>query len=275
MSLELDLLLEPVSEVLELTVEVPLPLDELETLDVNALRFSPEPLRLREENGQRYAVFHFSRLNEPRCVRLELDARFYALQLEGLQRRARRGHVPRPLPASDRERFLAPEPGVESTSPRIVRLAAEIEGVDRIERLSSALQLVVDALDYVGPGNDDLGAERTLAAGGGDCLEFSDVLAAILRADGIPARVVSGTHFPGLEGAVLHVWVQAWSEEYGWVAVDPAAVESGHDGFGTTIGFYLPQRSVRRGDEDGPWLYRWRALHGEFSVAVSGKVRPR
>jgi transglutaminase-like putative cysteine protease len=56
--------------------------------------------------------------------------------------------------------------------------------------------------------------------------DYADVFVALSRYAGIPARVVAGYVFPySVEEASLgmfHVWPQYWSEEIGWVSVDPA-----------------------------------------------------
>ncbi|MGP1272774.1 MAG: transglutaminase-like domain-containing protein [Phycisphaerales bacterium] len=63
----------------------------------------------------------------------------------------------------------------------------------------------------------------------GDCTEHAVLLAALLRADGIPSRVVSGliyaTDFIGAEDIFgYHMWTQAWVENgdgvKGWVDLD-------------------------------------------------------
>ncbi|MBD3392079.1 MAG: hypothetical protein GF418_08380 [Chitinivibrionales bacterium] len=64
-------------------------------------------------------------------------------------------------------------------------------------------------------------ALETLNAGFGDCGEHAVLLAALLRASGIPARVVYGLVFVGPQrGYMYHAWVQARGEK--WVGADPA-----------------------------------------------------
>jgi len=85
----------------------------------------------------------------------------------------------------------------------------------------------------------------------GYCQYFADAMGALLRADGIPARLVSG-YGPGSvddsnsrPGATLHqvttsdahVWVEAYFPGFGWVAFEP-----------TPDGFYEP---IARGADPG------------------------
>ena len=66
-----------------------------------------------------------------------------------------------------------------------------------------------------------LSASEILRQGTGDCTEYSRALTAVLRADGIPAREVSGMAYAGDEfGFAFHAWVEAYINGR-WVAFDP------------------------------------------------------
>lgn len=92
---------------------------------------------------------------------------------------------------------------------------------------------------YLLPG--ERGAARNLdefvsGAGGGHCEYFATALAIMLRVSGIPCRVVTGFRVSEwddeenvfvVRDAHAHAWVEVWSREAGWRAVDatPAADE--------------------------------------------------
>lgn len=61
----------------------------------------------------------------------------------------------------------------------------------------------------------------------GDCSEASILTAALLRAAGIPARVMLGYASPGQGVWIGHAWVEAWlgGADGGWVGVDAALRE--------------------------------------------------
>jgi transglutaminase-like putative cysteine protease len=69
------------------------------------------------------------------------------------------------------------------------------------------------------------GAAEAFAAGEGVCQDFVHIFIAAARGLGIPARYVSG-HLFRRDGAQLqeaaHAWAEAWVEDLGWVAFDPA-----------------------------------------------------
>lgn len=60
-------------------------------------------------------------------------------------------------------------------------------------------------------------------------LEFADLFVALARAAGIPARVVVGVDRstlsmlkPGANSTTLHAWAEYYTEDKGWIPVDPA-----------------------------------------------------
>ena len=62
-----------------------------------------------------------------------------------------------------------------------------------------------------------------LKAGGGVCQDFTHVMLALLRLDGIPCRYVSGyLHVDSpKEPAQSHAWIEFHSPTHGWVPFDP------------------------------------------------------
>jgi transglutaminase-like putative cysteine protease len=83
------------------------------------------------------------------------------------------------------------------------------------------------------------------------CMEYSDLMIALLRAQGVPARAVVGfgNDPTGSEnniraGELLkqeigHQWVQVWIPEYGWYSVDPTWGESGRTYLGANLDHIL------------------------------------
>jgi transglutaminase-like putative cysteine protease len=66
-------------------------------------------------------------------------------------------------------------------------------------------------------------AVETLKAGYGDCGEHAVLLAAILRAAGIPARVILGLlYYTPKKAFVGHAWVAAYAGAGTWIFCDPA-----------------------------------------------------
>ncbi|MCE7029130.1 transglutaminase family protein [Jiella avicenniae] len=98
------------------------------------------------------------------------------------------------------------------------------------------------------PGSTSVGTSVTEAftERRGVCQDFSHVMIAGLRANGIPARYVSGflrteppEGQPRLEGAdAMHAWVEAWlGNDIGWVGFDPTnGILAGDDHIVVAVG---------------------------------------
>lgn len=76
-------------------------------------------------------------------------------------------------------------------------------------------------------------ASRTLAEGEGSCRDLAVLFAAACRAEGIPARFVSGyeTAAAGGEHAYMHAWAEVFIPNGGWRGYDPSrglAVSTAH-----------------------------------------------
>ncbi len=129
------------------------------------------------------------------------------------------------------------EPALDRTgvTPRIQELARSLAGdgssVERARRLEMRLQKDYEyALEFPA-GTDGSPIETFLfEARRGHCEYFASALVLLLRAEGIPARLVTG--FYGAEQSWwekswvvrqsgAHAWVEAWTPESGWVTLDP------------------------------------------------------
>ena len=72
--------------------------------------------------------------------------------------------------------------------------------------------------------NERIGAKAALLGGPSVCMEYADLMIALLRAQGIPSRAAIG--YANLreevtQEQVRHQWVQIWIPDYGWLSVDP------------------------------------------------------
>ncbi|MCR9248399.1 MAG: transglutaminase-like domain-containing protein [bacterium] len=108
---------------------------------------------------------------------------------------------------------------VEARAPAIQTLAAKSRSRSGESDLSSLLGAVHEALRPASTG-PRLGAKEALAVGYGDCAEHADLLVALCRASGVPARSVSGLASPWGEGP-QHAWVEVKTSDERWKVVDP------------------------------------------------------
>lgn len=124
------------------------------------------------------------------------------------------------------DEFIQPELHIESANPQIVDLAVKLSLGKR-----TACQQVRAFYDYIGnnlvysPNNENWGAQAALGLMGADCTEYAVLLAALSRAQGIPARYFEGLVYLGEESEatarVEHAWVDVYLPGIGWVSIDP------------------------------------------------------
>ncbi len=84
--------------------------------------------------------------------------------------------------------------------------------------------------------NERIGAKAALEGGASVCMEYADLMIALLRAQGIPSRAALGyaNITETQEAQVRHQWVQVWIPDYGWYSVDPT-LESNNMRLGQSI----------------------------------------
>jgi len=122
-------------------------------------------------------------------------------------------------------RYLEPTTTMQSNHHDITSLAKQLE-----KKTKKGCSRIAYFTDYVSEKirNKNTAtfssALETLRAGFGDCGEHAVLLAALLRASGIPARIVLGlVYLPSEKAYFYHAWVMQYSN--GWIFADPALGE--------------------------------------------------
>ena len=118
----------------------------------------------------------------------------------------------------------------------------------------------------------------------GFCEHYASAFAFLMRAAGVPARIVTGYQGGSLNPvgdyiivrqADAHAWVEVWLDDQGWVRVDPTAVVSPQRldaGLAAAVPAEDPVPLLAR--EDVVWLrqalYRWDAVANAWNQWVLG-----
>jgi transglutaminase-like putative cysteine protease len=131
--------------------------------------------------------------------------------------------------------YLKPTEQVQSNNPRIRELASQLTSNVKTEfdAVQRVIAWIVDHVHYVTP-PAKYDAVYSLESGKGNCQNFSHLTAALLRAVGIPVRIINGVTFNQpfdiawqkgtltfKMGQGRHSWVEVWFPELGWVPFDP------------------------------------------------------
>jgi len=170
-----------------------------------------------DEYGNHYAEFDLKDLDPQTSVQITIE---YEVKVQGL------AYDPGDCQGDMPDEYKQPELHIESNNPQIVSLAAEIASPNL-----SPCQQVRRFYDYLGDNliytynGEDWGAQAALGEMGADCTEYSSLLIALSRANGVPARYVEGLLYldstTSAEARTEHAWVEVYFPGVGWVPVDP------------------------------------------------------
>ncbi|MGA2974465.1 MAG: transglutaminase domain-containing protein [Spirochaetia bacterium] len=120
------------------------------------------------------------------------------------------------------KKFTAPDLLAPSVSPDIIKAAATAVGAEKNPWLKARriYDWLLGQLTYSKDAGDIAAALKTKR---GDAFVFSSLYCALLRASGIPARMVSGYLVrDSAQPAQRHFWDEFYVGTLGWVPVDPA-----------------------------------------------------
>lgn len=130
---------------------------------------------------------------------------------------------------SAQEYWEVQAPEIQQTAEELMRDTTNVYDI-----LLNNYRFVTENVDYdtlkVELLNERKGALSTLKGGSSVCMEYSDLLLTLLRAQGIPTRAAFGYGFdPRSQDAQQegHQWVEAYLPNVGWVAVDPTWGDTG------------------------------------------------
>ncbi len=180
---------------------------------------SPSGYEVVEDGyGNQYARCEFYGVGAGESAQVELTYQVRAYELSyGLS----------PCQGETLNTFLDAEANVEADDPSIEALADQLsEGQDNpCQTLRVLYDYVGDNMTYSSYQASDHGAKWALDQRSGDCTEFADLLLALSRAAGIPARFLEGvTYREGTRselGQIKHDWLEAYLPGVGWVPLDP------------------------------------------------------
>jgi transglutaminase-like putative cysteine protease len=200
----------------ELKFIAPIPRTTPGRQEILDIKYSPEPARVFDKDGTKYAEFIFRK--PPNELRLEMNIKATLFRFDLVAAKKRQGQPVENL--ADPNTFLKSEKYIEGDSPRIQQAAKAITTTPNQTALVNAIyEYVTDNVSYLIQ-KQELGALQTLEKRQGACTEYSDLFVALCRAKGIPARVVKGyvsepVYLP------QHAWAEVYLNEYGWVPFDP------------------------------------------------------
>ncbi len=185
---------------------------------VLSMEISPADYELTiDEYGNLYAEFDFSRHPAGKTKTVDIEYRVAVNELS-YDLSVCEGELP--------DDFIQPELHIESANPQIMALASELSrGKETTcQQVRAFYDYIGDTLVYTYNGKN-WGAQATLGTMGADCTEYTSLLVALSRSQGIPARYFEGLLFLDKETEAMarieHAWPDVYMPGVGWVAMDP------------------------------------------------------
>jgi hypothetical protein len=141
------------------------------------------------------------------------------------------GNCKRNVPFTDDslQSYLKAEQLIQADDPRIIEKASMIVGAET-DAYSIACLINNWVFKNIGKqfSPDISNALQTLNYGKGDCGEHSALAVALLRAAGIPSRIITGLAYSAdNQGFAFHAWVEVFVG--GWIQMDPTWGETNAD----------------------------------------------
>jgi len=178
--------------------------------------YSPQPSKIFNRNGSRYAEFVFRKPKKRFRVTVKIKAELSRYDLSTARRKGRQDNDK----DLNLEPFLKHEKRIEKDDDQIRKIANAIKAQTKIDTVRQAYMYVLDNMEYGGFKEKDLGALDALKNKKGDCSEYTALFVALCRADDIPARVVYG-YTSDYKDTPKHAWAEVYLKKYGWVPFDP------------------------------------------------------
>lgn len=192
----------------------------------------------------------------------------YATRVVTIDAQLSLGDAPLPTPATPAELrvFTQPERFVESDDPQLQQLARTLKAATATETAQRAYHFVRQSLARTGFTPEDRGARRALAEKAGDCTEHAYLLAALLRANGIPARVLGG-YLIGESGLLKAEDFHNWTEFYADGAWQLADAHQGN--FRRNASRYVATRVTAPSDASVRAPHRYTAAGSGLQVTMN------
>jgi transglutaminase-like putative cysteine protease len=205
---------------------------KIQDLNINV---DPKPYRLDRETdrfGNQWAIATWQELSVSPKVTITFEVSIGSeLKAENSTAGFPLSNIPEPEKV-----FLKSSKEVQADNPEIVRLARTLtkDAVTEYEAVTRILNYVADHVKYTyNPPQYD--ALYTLKTGTGNCQNFAHFSMALLRAAGIPSRIVGGItlkepwKIPLNEKDYLvqsmgqggHAWIEIYFPDLGWLSYDP------------------------------------------------------
>ncbi|MHB1377112.1 MAG: transglutaminase-like domain-containing protein [Candidatus Humimicrobiaceae bacterium] len=178
--------------------------------------YSIKPERIFNDGPNSYAEFNIN--NPPTSFEINIMDEIILSQY-GLDTAINAGN--KDFDVGDLDKYSKAEKYIESDDEDIKNIARSFKGEDVYALVQTIYNYVMDNMEWIVYVPEDVGAKAALIEKKGDCTSYSDLFIALLRAYGIPARMIEGYTINAADLSIGHNWVEVYFNDTGWVPFDP------------------------------------------------------
>ncbi len=217
------------------------------------LHIHPEPTRRYVERGTPMAEWVFAPATPMQVIEIEATLELLPFDLATSQRTGQR------VPPGEIALYRGSEQYIETSDPKVSEELAKVPliGATPVEAARRLYQHVTRLMDYGGYASEGAGALGALEARRGDCTDYADLLVALARAHGLPARHISGFVTTAGQQTPKHSWVEILVGEHGWIPLDPLWGDQGRASFERRPNVYIQMYANRNEPFANFWRYWW------------------
>lgn len=234
-------LLFPLNKLARTKIKVSIPLDWASELYIDSTQPKPDAFEFGPEWAQNQYLTFLVPADSKQSIQIKGSILIYALNIDQLTSIKEAYETISMDEIRTYNLYVKPTLLIESDDPKIIAAAKEIRG-DKTKLkdiIDATYDFVVDRIDYdylaidlqkEGQYFEPQSAVETLEKGSGVCIDYSRLLIALLRAQGIPARMVLGAvNIPGYDATEMpmHAWVQFFIPGEAFIDIDPTWGEDG------------------------------------------------
>ncbi len=255
------LYVDSMTERMRLVVRIPNNLEGRQV--VRSQSFSVPPHSVYTVGSDRFAEF---RLTRPIPEKIEIRSLLGISRNDYTSRpKGKKHRVPDP---DDLDEYLVSEPFIDTDHPDIRNLARKLKGEDRLKTVKNIHSYLSRNIRWGEYRKKAQGSVQTLRSKEADCKDFSYLMVALCRANGIPARTVYGVVVTP-NWNPRHQWVEVYFQNTGWTAVEPTPGNGGT--FGIMANRYIYLYSGEKETQES-YYYFYYSYRGSRPVVRSSYV---
>lgn len=241
-----------------------LPIDIKHKQSIIEINLNPKADAIYFDSGVMHAKWNISDFEEGDSIKVNIVMAINKYDLETTIKNPSTVQT-----AIDLDQYLKDAKNLNIENNKIRDTAMGLKGDDDYETVNNVFNFVTNHMQYNSFKQQNRSAKKALKQGKGDCTEYSELMISLCRANGIPAKIVTGYTLNNNEIVENHNWVEVYLAKNGWTPFDPtfADAENTNTTFLNMNNVYVYLSNSRNHIIDF-YEYKYNSKHYKFDVVV-------